>query len=304
MSESSSTVPPVNASRLALGSAQWARHYGLANQTGPPDSLEIRRILDLGSAAGIDTIDTASSYGDAELAIGLEPDSAHFRVVTKTARVSAGADVSMSVRSGLHSSLQRLSRSSVHALLVHETDVLFSPVGPQVWRTMEELRDEELVGKVGVSVYSPSELTRLLDNYPIQIVQLPYNAFDRRFERAGLLSRLRTLGVEVHARSAFLQGLLLIDTAQLPPSLARFARHHRAWQCVAACECGSPLAAALRVALQQPLLDRVIVGCETASQLETIVKSCAMAPALSPELLDLGEIDEPDLLEPFRWNPS
>ena len=56
--------------RLALGSAQFGLKYGVANKVGRPTCREIKRIIATAKNAGIDTLDTAVSYGESERILG------------------------------------------------------------------------------------------------------------------------------------------------------------------------------------------------------------------------------------------
>ncbi|MBC98971.1 MAG: hypothetical protein CME63_14605 [Halobacteriovoraceae bacterium] len=67
------------------------------------------------------------------------------------------------------------------------------------------------VDKIGVSVYCPEVLDRIIKNFDINIVQFPLNVFDQRMLESGLLKKLKNNNIETHARSAFLQGLFFLD---------------------------------------------------------------------------------------------
>ena len=45
--------------------------------------------------------------------------------------------------------------------------------------------------------------------YNIDVVQIPYNILDKRVIYSGWYRKLKKIGIEVHARSIFLQGLLV-----------------------------------------------------------------------------------------------
>ena len=80
------------------------------------------------------------------------------------------------------------------------------------WKLFESYKTQGVVKKIGVSVYSPSILENLIEQYPIEIVQFPMNILDQSF--VPLLPKLKAKNIEVHTRSTFLQGLLLIN--QIP----------------------------------------------------------------------------------------
>src|SRR5262249_46150976 len=108
----------------------------------------------------------------------------------------------------------------IYGLLVHHEDDLLSPGGDRLWAWMQSVQQRGLVDRIGVSVYSPKILSAVLDRYPLKIVQVPFNIYDQRFAATGLLPKLKSANVEVYGRSAFLQGLLLMDPNNLPSQLA------------------------------------------------------------------------------------
>ena len=106
-------------------------------------------------------------------------------------------------------------RGNVYGLLAHHADDLLVPGGRRVFEEMQRLLEEGLVRKIGVSVYSGQQIDSILELYTPDIVQLPLNLFDQRLLESGHLEKLKRRGVEIHARSVFLQGLLLIEPDQV-----------------------------------------------------------------------------------------
>ena len=125
----------------------------------------------------------------------------------------------------------------------------------------------------GVSVYSPDQLNMILDLFVPDIVQLPFNVFDQRFLRDGSLSALKKLGVEVHARSIFLQGLLLMRLDDIPAyfSLGKVTFWRGIQMC---CNLGAlPQHVALSYVLSNKYIDKVVVGIENLRQLIDLASS-------------------------------
>lgn len=115
----------------------------------------------------------------------------------------------------------RLGAAQLYALLLHRSADATAACGAEMLRALTDLKSAGLVRKIGASVYAPTELERLVQLMPLDIVQAPYNILDRRLDESGWLERLHRIGTEIHVRSAFLQGLLLMEAAQLPrPSRA------------------------------------------------------------------------------------
>jgi aryl-alcohol dehydrogenase-like predicted oxidoreductase len=285
--------------KLGLGTVQWGQAYGVANAEGRrPDDGEIGVMLGRARAAGVDLLDTAQVYGEAETIIGRHAgDLDGWRIVTKAAPV-AGEGGATGV--GLTQSLGRLQCAKVYGLLLHRQDDLTAAQGSTIWSALQRLKSQGLVAKIGVSVYDPEQLERIFDQCELDLVQLPFNLYDQRFLRAGWFERLHRTGVEVHARSAFLQGLLLMTPKAMPARFAPWSDHHRRLYRVIDSLGVSVLAASLRFCLQQPGIDRVIVGCETPGQLDEILQAAAVSSASLPEP-ETFALDDGAVIDPRRW---
>jgi aryl-alcohol dehydrogenase-like predicted oxidoreductase len=289
-------------SRIGLGTVQFGLDYGITNRAGRVSAEEAGAILALASARGIDTIDTARTYGDAERVVSDRwPSGACFRIVTKPGEFSRATDGPSAVallRSNFERSLATLGRADVHGLLVHHTGDLLGPFGSDLWDAMEDLKASGCVSRIGASVYDPEQIDRILDLYPIDIVQLPFNALDRRLVDGGQLERLARVGVEIHARSVFLQGVLLNEDlpAGLEPLRAPIGQLDRAFA-----ELGlSRLEGVLAAALARTEISRFIVGVTSAAELGAILDAEEKIGGMALQLPASSEID-PRYLSPARW---
>ena len=265
--------------KLALGSAQFGMTYGIANSGSQTRPQEVREILQEAAKGGIDLIDTAAAYGNSEAVLGSAlSEVAHpFRVVTKIApmRKSSFDEVDgKRLRRVFSDSLKRLSLSKIYAVLIHSADDMLAPGADHLFQELTILKDEGLVTKIGLSAYSPQQAEFVLRRYPLDVVQLPVNLLDQRAVASGYLKRLKTLGIEIHARSAFLQGLFFIPPATLPTffdaakialdRLQMEARHHDV----------SVQSLALAYLRSIEEIDYVIIGVDTAAQLrENLIAS-------------------------------
>ena len=78
--------------KIALGSVQFGIPYGVTNRGGMTSRQEVREILTVAARSGVDTIDTAITYGESERVLGAEGCS-RFRIVTKLPAIPATHDV-------------------------------------------------------------------------------------------------------------------------------------------------------------------------------------------------------------------
>ena len=74
---------------------------------------------------------------------------------------------------------------------------------------LKNLKNKGIIKKIGISIYNPKELDLVFNILNPDIVQTPYNLFDRRIEYSGWINKLFQQNIEIHSRSVFLQGLLL-----------------------------------------------------------------------------------------------
>lgn len=282
--------------RLALGTVQFGLPYGVANKTGKVAASEVGRILSAGRAAGMDTIDTAIGYGESESVLG-SAGVTDWRVVTKLSGL-AGSPRDW-LRGEVEMSLARLQLTRLHGLLLHRPADLLGEEGRDLYRALVELRDQGIVARIGYSVYGPSELDQLVESYPPDIVQAPFNVFDQRLATTGWLARLHDGGVEVHTRSAFLQGLLLLNAHDRPEKFSRWSGALATWDRWCEGNGVDHLGAAISAVLAQPGIDRIVVGVDGLAQLQQILLTSEQP--LTPLPASLAQEDE-DLLNPARWN--
>jgi aryl-alcohol dehydrogenase-like predicted oxidoreductase len=288
-----------NEIRLALGTVQFGLAYGIANQAGQVSRSEAAAMLQRAAASGIDTLDTAIAYGESETCLG-EVGTRGFKLVTKLpAMPDDCADVAGWVKEQVSGSLARLGVSEVYGLLLHRSEQLLGKDGKALYQTLQSLKDTGLVKKVGVSIYTPGELESLIPQYRFDLVQAPFNLVDRRLHTSGWLQRLKNEGVEIHTRSAFLQGLLLMSRADIPLKFAHWTYLWDRWHNWLACHSVSAIQACLAYPLLFPEIDRVVVGADNVAQLEQIVH--AALSGVPDDLPDLCCEDE-NLINPARWS--
>ena len=285
--------------RIALGTVQFGQSYGIANKMGQVSRIEAKSMLRFATSAGIDTIDTAIAYGDSEACLG-EAGAAEFKITTKLPRVPDYClDVGAWVDDQVGASLSRLGVARVYGLLLHHPEQLLGPYGEPLYRALKILQENGRVQKVGISIYSPSELAALGSKYYFDLVQAPFNLIDQRLYKTGWMYRLHDGGVELHTRSTFLQGLLLMNESEIPDKFLPWANIFRAWHHWLGESNGLAMQACISFPLSFPEISRVVVGVDSASQLKKIAN--AVNGPLINEFPDLQCEDE-NLINPGRWS--
>ncbi|MBI3804151.1 MAG: aldo/keto reductase [Nitrospirae bacterium] len=284
--------------RLALGTAQFGMTYGIANQTGQVSRSVAKAMLRLAAANRIDTLDTAIAYGESETCLG-EAGIPGFKLVTKLPVVPDGcANIGDWVQEQMSASLSRLGVGAIYGLLLHRPQQLLGAEGKAIYQSLQGLKERGQIQKLGVSVYAPSELELLVPRYRFDLVQAPFNLVDRRLHATGWLQRLKDGGVEIHTRSAFLQGLLLMSPAIIPDQFASWSHLWSKWHSWLARNTTSAVQGCLAYPLSFPEIDRVVVGADSVSQLEQIIDAAnRVAPVELPDL----HCDAENLINPADW---
>ena len=284
--------------RIALGTVQFGLPYGIANQRGQVSVDEARLILTHAHAAGVEMLDTAIAYGNSEQRLG-EMGVQQWQVVSKLPAVPNGCvDIRGWVYQSVEESLQRLQVNHLRGLLLHRPEQLLSVQGEQLYAALSQLVSDGLVRKIGVSIYEPDEFQRLGEQFDFGIVQIPFNILDHRLLDSGLLHRLCQQGTEVHVRSVFLQGLLLMHPAERPPQFEPWRALWQRWQGWLEEVRLSPLQACLLYVMSFPGIAKVIVGVDSLTQLKEILQAAEGAIPEIPSELNCTDID---LINPSRW---
>jgi aryl-alcohol dehydrogenase-like predicted oxidoreductase len=285
---------------LALGTVQFGTAYGIAGRGEAVPEHEVREILARAWEAGIRVLDTAAGYGDIEQRLGALAGEYPFTVVSKVPALPIDADektVAELTGASIARSIERLG-PRLKAILFHRGEDLLGGNGEVAWRAARAAIGEADIG-IGASCYSPEEAIAIHQRFAIPVVQLPGNALDRRIAQPAAVLQLRRL--EIHLRSVFLQGLLLMPAERAVLRVPRSAAALSAWRRWCSERGIDPLQAALGVAKGLPGVRYCLVGVDRLSQLEQIIDAWQAA-----QPLDSAEIasNDVDVIDPRSWRTA
>ena len=284
--------------RLALGGAQLGMQYGIANASNEMSMDNVRDILNAAKNYKIDTIDTAIGYGNSEKYIG-DSDILGFKIITKLPAVPKEKILDREwVSKQIDGSLSRLRISNLYGVMLHEPNQLINLNGEIIWNQLQMLKEDGVVSKVGYSIGNVLSLNNLLPKYIPDIIQVPFNVLDQRLLNSGWLKRLKDMGVEVHVRSIFLQGLLLMSMSKRPAKFNRWANTWKNWDEFLKINEISAHEACVNFALSKSGIDRVVVGVDSVKQLDDLLL------AQKSKIIDFSQIlpvDDLYLIDPSKW---
>jgi aryl-alcohol dehydrogenase-like predicted oxidoreductase len=277
-------------SKLALGTVQFGLDYGINNLTGQVKISDIQTILAFANSVGLDTLDTASLYGSSEENLG-QCDLDNFKIISKLPPSSA-----VEINDILQQSFNRLQAKSLYGYLFHHFSTFEKD--EKILDELQNLKAKGKIQKIGFSLYNPIELEILLDkNIDFDLVQVPYNIFDQRFD--DYFSILKSKGIEVHTRSSFLQGLFFKDLSTIPTHFQSiFSKLEQLNQYDI-----DKAALCLNFVISNPNIDKAVIGVDSVEQLKRNVESLESlekVEGIRAELKTLRVNDEL-IINPSLW---
>jgi len=285
--------------KIALGTVQFGLSYGIANNNGKVTDLEARNILSYAKKYKVDTIDTAITYGTSEQCLGAIGMSNYY-VITKLPEIpDSYGNLKEWVESHVKSSLNNLRVSTLSGLLLHRPMQLLDTDKKDLWPILLQLKADGVVNKIGFSIYSPSELDRLWSLFKPDLVQAPYNIFDRRLETSGWLDRMHKEGAEVHIRSIFLQGLLLMEKKNRPEKFNKWLELWNRWDDWLRESNATPTQATVAFALSDHRISKVVIGVDNLDQFKEIISA---SQSSIDTFFDNREFEDTKLLDPSKWS--
>ena len=282
---------------MIIGTAQFGMSYGIANKNGQMTGEMVFEVLDMAEKNGIDTLDTAKFYGNSERVIGkyleLHPHSS-WNIITKI------GNNDKNVSDQLEDSFEKLN--IYPSVVLSHSSALF--LDTQFQKELAEAKEKQILDKVGVSLYSEDEINRVMSskNKP-DIIQLPLNILDKRLYHHDTLCQLTEEGIEIHARSAFLQGLFFLPDSELKGRFLDAVPYLKKLKFIAA-KAGlnlAELSLLWLISLQE--VSKVVIGLDKVDHLkihlDTLNKSVEQEIFL--EAMSV-QYENEDILNPSLWS--
>ncbi|MDC0309187.1 aldo/keto reductase [bacterium] len=264
--------------KLGLGTVQWGLPYGLANQHGLTTPETVTALLSEARHCGIEMLDTASLYGKSEAVLGANSLEG-FKVITKTPHFTTThiSDIEVNqLNETFQQSLNLLSRKKIYGLLIHHADDLLVPGGDRLLAAMRQLKEKRVVEKIGVSVYDGMQVDAVLKKFKPDLIQLPLSVLDQRMLSSGHLELLKNEGIEIHVRSVFLQGLLLMPLNNIPAFFEPIRPLLTRWHAAAHAQGLTANQAAIAFVKNLTYVDTVLVGLDNLAQFRTCFNDFAI----------------------------
>lgn len=286
--------------KLILGTVQFGLDYGINNTKGKPSDTTITEILNTAYTNGIHILDTAEAYGNSQERIGnYHKKGIHqFDIITKFSASVKSLPKNISER--IKYNMQQLQVERLYCYMFHSFND-FSKYFEGFKTELLQLKSSGIIQNIGVSIYTNKEFEQVINTTGIDIIQLPFNLLDNNNQRGKLLKKAKEKGIEIHTRSAFLQGLFFKNLETLSGNLQELKPALQELKNV--CSAQNTMAdIALNYAYNQENIDYVVIGVDNASQLQANITS--IEKSISEEIITAINsiiIKEITLLNPSNW---
>jgi len=279
-------------SKIILGSANFGLKYSQLNAYKKVDKKEIRKILRFCEKNKIEYLDTAHGYGNAEKIIG-QLKKTEWKIITKIPKIKSqnSIEIRKYIFEIINNSLKNLNCKSLYGILFHDEKQLLSKNGSKIFKCLKYLKKKGMINKIGVSFYTPEILIKTLSNFKIDLIQIPINYINRSFINQKILKKIKKQNIEVHARSIFLQGLLLKEKTN-NKKFKKFISYINMWHNKNKI---SRLESSLNFFNNLNFIDKYIFGLESLSQLKQIIKTKKKL------IIDFPKFDEKYIKDPRKW---
>ncbi len=258
--------------KLVLGTAQFGIEYGIANKTGKPVESEALEIMKYAVENGINCFDTAYGYGNSGIIIGkflntYKSYKNKINIITKMASLNKEKPDENEINNRFFESLNRLGQKSIYCYMIHDFNDIRNNCD-EIGKVFLKLKENNYIKKIGVSIYDKSQIKFLLENFDFDLIQIPINIFDQRLLMDDILVDLKKRGIEIYARSVFLQGLIFLDKNNLPSKFKSIKKQFEKLNDVSLKFNISKEEVALLFVNAITEIDKIVIGIEKIEQLK------------------------------------
>ena len=294
--------------KICVGTAQLDMKYGFKNQLSKMRIEDFRQILRQSIKKKINFIDTAENYGSGEKIIGNEICKKEYKgkinIVTKinNLRFIENNKMHYEIDKKVKKSLKNLGIKKLYAVLIHDVKDLKSKKINKIFETLNKIKKMGLIKKIGFSAYEIKDLKKYINQFSFDIIQFPFNVFDQRILEKDIQLMLRQKKVEVHLRSIFLQGLLLLPINQIPKKLFKYKKYIKKWQVNCEKKKINKIDGCLNFVLKHKFYSKMVIGFDNYQQFKDVYKRYIILKNKKKNLVNYKKfIVKNNLINPSKW---
>ena len=255
--------------KIILGTAQFNDDYGRFNKNYLGDK-EILKILNYCKVKKISFLDTSNNYKE-DFKKFDKKILKYFNIIYKFSQTS---DKSFkSIIEDLFSIKKNFAFEKIYCFMLHDERDL-NKFKKKYLKLINNLKKLKIVKKFGISIYNFENLEKYILEKNIDVIQLPFNIFDNRFEtkKIQLALKKRKKKIEIHARSVFLQGLLLQNHKSVDPIISKNKFLFKRWDDFNQNSRNKKITNCINFLNNNSKIDKILIGVDNLKQLKEFVK--------------------------------
>lgn len=287
--------------KIVLGTAQFSGNYGITKKDGYLTQNGAHKILKTLLAKNLRHLDTSIdyknslkkiksfSYNNWQITTKMDPKNLDF---------SSEHNLYLSVENQIKLIKKQSSIKTIKNLLLRNSNIILTPKGKILFKVLKKIKKNKLIINFGYSIYSFKNLEKIIINFRPDLIQCPYNIFDRRIENIKIKNILKKKKIKVQARSIFLQGILLKKTNQLPKFFLKWKKLFLNFENLTKINKLSPLSLCFNFVNNNKDIDEIVIGVQNNKELKEIFDI-----KLKRKISIRKELFKPSLklIDPTKW---
>jgi len=255
--------------KIIIGTAQLSNNYGIFNKLKSIQNKELKKILNYCKKQNIFYIDLANSYKNSINKLS-KNNLVKFKIILKVGTINKNNYFS-NLKAIVEKTLKELKVKKIYSLMFHDERDIKYLGDKKIMQYFLDLKKKNIIQKIGLSIYNFKKLKVSLNSFPIDLIQVPFNIFDRRILDKKLQKIISKNKIEVHARSIFLQGLLLQDPSSKKKIIQKNQSLLNSWHKFNEYQQKKKIMNCIKFVSQFKKINKFVFGVDNLDQLKTIV---------------------------------
>ena len=286
----------MNKKKIIIGTAQSDPNYGIIKSN---NFIKIIKLIKKHKFF----LDTAIVYKNSDVffeKIGQDYD----KIINKIPFIEKNKKFEKTLIQKLKKIYVHSNSKKLYGILLHDPSIILnSKYRSIILNQIRNLKNKNLLKKFGISVYSVAELNKILKVFTPEIIQLPINIMNQSFLEKNLLQSLKKKKIEIHARSIFLQGILLQNYENIPDYFKNKKPIKKYFEFINIKKI-SPLKFCLKFLSNIKEIDKLVVGFNDPNQLKSFLNCLKKNNKFKMNLNTYNSFKSKDLklIDPRKWN--
>jgi aryl-alcohol dehydrogenase-like predicted oxidoreductase len=287
--------------KIVLGTAQFSGNYGVTRKNSFLTKNEAHKILKTLLTKKLRHLDTSIDYENSLKKIN-SFNFNNWQITTKMdpkkLDFSSEQNLYLSVENQIKLIKQNSSIKTIKNLLIRNSDMILTTKGKILYKVLKKIKKNKLIINFGYSIYSFKNLEKIIINFKPDLIQCPYNVFDRRIENIKIKNILKKKKIKVQARSIFLQGVLLKKIDQLPKFFHKWKKLFLNFENSIKINKLTALSLCFNFVNNNKDIDEILIGVQNNKELKEILNI-----ELKRKILMSKELFNPSLklIDPTKW---